>query len=195
MARRAVYERKTRETDVSVRIDLDGRGEGEIATTVPFFDHMLTLFSRHSLIDVTVSGRGDTAIDDHHLIEDIGICLGEAVKTALGSKEGIRRYGEAVVPMDESLCETAIDISGRPYLVYQADFAGKKAGRFDPALLEEFLKAFSDHSGITLHVRLAYGNNAHHMAEAVFKAFALAMRRAVSPDERRDGIPSTKGSQ
>ncbi len=194
MARTAGYERKTRETAVSVSIDLDGRGESEIATTVPFFDHMLTLFSRHSLIDVTVTGRGDTAVDDHHLIEDIGICLGEAVREALGSKERIRRFGEATVPMDESLCRTAVDISGRPYLVYHADFIGKKAGRFDLALLEEFFKAFSDHGGITLHVHLAYGNNGHHMAEAVFKAFALAMRRAVSPDDRRDGVPSTKGS-
>ena len=194
MARTAEYHRKTSETEVSLEINVDGRGAADVSTTIPFLDHMLTLFARHSLIDVTLKGKGDTTVDDHHLVEDIGICLGESVKAAAGNKEGIRRYGEATAPMDESLCRVAVDVSGRPYLVYRMDFKGKKLGNFDPALLREFFKAFSDHSGITLHINLAYGNNGHHMAEATFKAFALAMRGALASDERREGVPSTKGS-
>ena len=193
MARKAEYQRKTNETDVSLRINMDGKGAADVSTTIPFIDHMLTLFAKHSLIDVSLKGIGDTAVDDHHLVEDIGICLGETVKAAVGGKAGIRRYGEATVPMDESLCNIAVDISGRPYLVYRVDFKGKKLGNFDPALLREFFKSFSDHSGITLHINLLYGKNSHHMAEAIFKAFALAMRRAVASDNRRVGIPSTKG--
>lgn len=194
MGRTAEYHRRTNETEVSLQIDVNGTGAADISTTIPFLDHMLALFARHSLIDVTLTGRGDTAVDDHHLVEDIGICLGETVKAAVGNKEGIRRYGEATVPMDESLCSVTIDMSGRPYLVYRVDFEGRKLGNFDPALLREFFKSFSDHSGITLHINLAYGNNSHHMAEATFKAFALAMRWALASDNRREGIPSTKGS-
>ncbi|MCX5836174.1 MAG: imidazoleglycerol-phosphate dehydratase HisB [Deltaproteobacteria bacterium] len=194
MARRAKKHRKTTETDVYMEIDLDGGGEGKISTTVTFLDHMLNLLSRHGLVDLAVKSKGDTDIDDHHLVEDIGICLGEAVKKAIGDKKGINRYGSATVPMDESLCSVVMDISGRPYLIYNVDFKDKKIGRFDPALLKEFFKSFSDHSGITLHINVIYGKNNHHIAEAIFKAFALALRRAVTIHDRIEGILSTKGS-
>jgi imidazoleglycerol-phosphate dehydratase len=194
MARKAKIHRKTTETDVFVEIDLDGGGEGKVSTTVTFLDHMLNLLSRHGLVDLAVKAKGDTDIDDHHLVEDIGICLGEAVKKAVGDKKGIVRYGSATVPMDESLCSVVMDISGRPYLIYHVDFKDKKIGRFDPALLKEFFKSFSDHSGITLHINVLYGKNNHHIAEAIFKAFALALRRAVTMHDRINGILSTKGS-
>ncbi|MDI6777414.1 MAG: imidazoleglycerol-phosphate dehydratase HisB [Syntrophales bacterium] len=186
--------RKTTETEVSVEITLNGRGRGEITTTIPFLNHMLDLFAKHGLFDLTVKSKGDTVIDDHHLVEDIGICLGEATKEALGDKKGIERYGSAVIPMDESLCSVAVDISGRPYLIYHADFGNKKIRDFDPALLREFFKSFSDHSGITLHINLIYGKNNHHIAEAIFKAFARAIREASSPYDRIKGVLSTKGS-
>jgi imidazoleglycerol-phosphate dehydratase len=194
MARRAKIHRKTTETEVYMEIDLDGGGEGKISSTVTFLDHMLNLLSRHGLVDLAVKSKGDTDIDDHHLVEDIGICLGEAVKKAIGDKKGINRYGSATVPMDESLCSVVMDISGRPYLIYNVDFKDKKIGRFDPALLKEFFKSFSDHSGITLHINVIYGKNNHHIAEAIFKAFALALRRAVTIHDRIEGILSTKGS-
>jgi len=194
MTRKAKIHRKTTETDVYIAIDLDGKGEEKISTTVKFMDHMLTLLSRHGLIDLTVRSKGDTEIDDHHLVEDIGICLGEAVRKAVGDKKGIARYGSATVPMDESLCSVVMDISGRPYLIYSADFKDKKIGKFDSALLKEFFKSFSDHSGITLHINVIYGKNGHHIAEAIFKAFALALRRAVTIQDRIEGILSTKGS-
>jgi imidazoleglycerol-phosphate dehydratase len=194
MRQRVKIKRKTAETDVYIEIDLDGSGEGKISTTVTFLDHMLNLFSRHGLIDLVIKSRGDTDIDDHHLVEDIGICLGEAVKKAVGDKKGIVRYGSATVPMDESLCSVVMDISGRPYLIYNVDFKDKKIGKFDPALLKEFFKSFSDHSGITLHINLKYGKNNHHIAEAIFKAFALALRRAVTTHNRIEGVLSTKGS-
>jgi len=194
MGRSATIQRKTTETDVYMEVDLDGSGQGEIATSVTFLDHMLNLFSRHGLMDLVIKSKGDTDIDDHHLVEDIGICLGEAVKEALGDKKGIVRYGSATVPMDESLCSVVMDISGRPYLVYHVDFKDKKIGKFDPALLKEFFKSFSDRSGITLHINLIYGKNNHHIAEAIFKAFALALRRAVTIHDRIEGVLSTKGS-
>lgn len=192
--RKAVIERKTAETEISVAIDLDGKGEGRIDTSIPFFDHMLNLFARHGLVDLDIRGRGDTAVDDHHLVEDIGICMGQVVRKALGERKGISRYGSATVPMDESLCDVAMDLSGRPYLVWRAEFGAQKIGEFDPALFREFFKSFSDHSGITLHVNLQYGTNLHHMAEAIFKAFARALRRAAEADSRIDGVLSTKGS-
>jgi imidazoleglycerol-phosphate dehydratase len=194
MARKAKIRRKTAETDISIEINLDGKGNGEISTTVAFIDHMLNLFARHGLFDLVIKGKGDTHIDDHHLIEDIGICLGDAVKKALGTKKGIVRYGSATVPMDESLCSAAIDISGRPYLIYNVEFKSRKIGTFDFSLIREFFKSFSDHSGMTLHINLVYGKNNHHMAEAVFKAFALALRKAVTIHGRIEGILSTKGS-
>lgn len=194
MARKAKIQRKTAETDISIEINLDGKGNGEISTTVAFIDHMLNLFARHGLFDLVIKGKGDTHIDDHHLIEDIGICLGDAVKKALGTKKGIVRYGSATVPMDESLCSASIDISGRPYLIYNVEFKSRKIGTFDFSLIREFFKSFSDHSGMTLHINLVYGKNNHHMAEAVFKAFALALRKAVTIHGRIEGILSTKGS-
>jgi imidazoleglycerol-phosphate dehydratase len=185
--------RKTTETDIAVEIDLDGSGKAQVDTTVPFLDHMLVLFARHGLFDMSIKARGDTAIDDHHLVEDLGICLGQAVKKALGKKEGIDRYGSMTLPMDESLCSVVMDLSGRPYLVYRVDFGENRIGDFDPALLREFFKSFSDHSGITLHINLIYGKNNHHIAEAVFKASARALRKASSRHERINGIMSTKG--
>ena len=192
--RKATIQRKTAETQVSITIDLDGRGEGRIETSVPFLDHMLNLFARHGLFDLVVKSQGDTAIDDHHLVEDVGICLGQAVKKALGERKGIGRYGSAFVPMDESLASVAMDLSGRPYLVWRAELGDQRIGQFDPGLLREFFKSFSDHSGITLHVNLIYGTNNHHMAEAIFKAFARAFREACALDARVEGVPSTKGS-
>jgi imidazoleglycerol-phosphate dehydratase len=192
--RKAAIQRKTAETDVSVTIDIDGCGQSQIATSVPFLDHMLTLFARHGLVDLTVRSQGDTVIDDHHVVEDVGICVGQAVRKALGERRGISRYGASAVPMDESLCSVAMDLSGRPYLIWHVKIGAQRIGVFDPALLKEFFKSFSDHSGITLHVNLNYGTNGHHMAEAIFKAFARAFREASAMDGRVEGIPSTKGS-
>jgi imidazoleglycerol-phosphate dehydratase len=192
--RKASIQRKTTETDISATIDLDGKGEGCIDTTVPFLDHMLNLFARHGMMDLTIRGRGDSAIDDHHLVEDVGICLGQAVRKALGERKGIGRYGSAALPMDESLCNVAMDLSGRPYLVWNVELGNGRIGQFDPTLLKEFFKSFSDHSGITLHVNLIYGTNGHHMAEAIFKAFAHAFKGAAAMDGRISGVLSTKGS-
>jgi imidazoleglycerol-phosphate dehydratase len=194
MARKAEIYRKTTETEVSMELDLDGTGEGKISTTVAFMDHMLSLFARHGLVDLIIKSHGDTQVDDHHLVEDIGICLGDAVKKALGDKKGIQRYGSAMIPMDESLCSLVMDISGRPYLIYNVEFKSKKSDKFDYSLLREFFKSFSDHSGITLHINLLYGKNNHHIAEAIFKALALALRKAVTIHGRIEGILSTKGS-
>lgn len=193
MIRRARIERKTTETDVHVNLALDGKGKGDIASTLPFLDHMLNLFAKHGFFDLILKGKGDTEIDDHHLVEDIGICLGEAFKKALGGKAGIARYGSATVPMDESLCSVSVDISGRPYLIYNANFSRARIGTFDAALLKEFFKSFSDHSGITLHINLQYGRNKHHMAEAIFKALARALSEAAARDRRIAGVLSTKG--
>jgi len=187
-------QRKTTETEVFASIDLDGKGEARIDSSVPFLDHMLNLLSRHGLLDLTVQSRGDTDVDDHHLVEDVGICLGQVVRKALGDRQGIARYGSATVPMDESLCSVILDLSGRPYLIWHAELGDQRIGGFDPGLLREFFKAFSDHSGITLHINLHYGTNGHHMAEAMFKAFARAFRGAIAIDGRIEGVLSTKGS-
>jgi imidazoleglycerol-phosphate dehydratase len=192
--RKGTIQRKTAETDVSVEVNLDGKGVGCIDTAVPFLDHMLNLLARHGFVDLTIRSEGDTAVDDHHLVEDVGICLGKAVRSALGERKGISRYGSAVVPMDESLCSVAMDLSGRPYLIWHAELGEQRIGEFDPALLREFFKSFSDHSGITLHINLTYGTNGHHMAEAIFKAFARAFREAIAMDGRVEGVLSTKGS-
>jgi imidazoleglycerol-phosphate dehydratase len=194
MARKAEIYRKTKETEVSMELDLDGKGQGKISTTVAFMDHMLSLFARHGLMDLIIKSHGDTQVDDHHLVEDIGICLGDAVKKALGDKKGIQRYGSAMIPMDESLCSLVMDISGRPYLIFNVELKSKKSDKFDYSLLREFFKSFSDHSGITLHINLLYGRNNHHIAEAIFKALALALRKAVTIHGRIEGILSTKGS-
>ena len=194
MARKAKIVRKTTETDIELEINLDDTAASKIATSIPFLDHMLELFSRHGFFKLVVKSKGDTQIDDHHLVEDLGICLGMAVAKALGKKIGINRYGTASMPMDECLCRVDLDISGRPYLIYRVKFERRKIGGFDPALVKEFFKAFTDHSGITLHINLAYGNNSHHIIEAVFKAFARALRDAVTVDKKIKGVLSTKGS-
>lgn len=190
--REAKLTRKTSETDIALDLNLDGTGKSKVSTSIPFLDHMLTLFSRHGLIDLEVKSSGDTSVDYHHLVEDVGICLGDTLKKALGDKKGINRYGSATVPMDEVLCSVDIDISGRPYLVFNAEF-NRKIKDFDPGLLVDFFKAFTDRAEIALHVNIPYGRNNHHKAEAVFKAFGLALSRAVSFNSRIQGIPSTKG--
>ncbi|PKN19926.1 MAG: imidazoleglycerol-phosphate dehydratase HisB [Deltaproteobacteria bacterium HGW-Deltaproteobacteria-6] len=194
MARKAKIVRKTTETDIALDIDLDKSAGSKIDTTIPFFNHMLELFVRHGQFRLMIKSTGDTEIDDHHLVEDLGICLGQAVKEALGKKTGINRYGSASVPMDECLCRVDIDISGRPYLIYKVRYERRKIGGFDPALVKEFFKAFTDHSGITLHINLAYGSNSHHIIEAVFKAFARALRQAVNVNPEISGVLSTKGT-
>lgn len=194
MNRISKIHRKTSETEISVEINLDGYGKAEIETTIPFLDHMFHLFAKHGFFDFGVQSRGDTSVDDHHLVEDLGICLGDAVKQALGGKEGIARYGTALVPMDETLCSVAIDISGRPYLVYHVSLGDAKIGVFDPGLIKEFFKSFSDHSGMTLHINVHYGRNNHHIVEAIFKAFARALKEAVTLHGRIEGVLSTKGS-
>jgi imidazoleglycerol-phosphate dehydratase len=194
MARKAKIVRKTTETDIELDIDLDKSVGSKINTTVPFLNHMLELFVRHGQFKLVIKSKGDTEIDDHHLVEDLGICLGQAVGQALGKKIGIHRYGSASVPMDECLCRVDIDISGRPYLIYKVRYERRKIGGFDPALVKEFFKAFTDHSGITLHINLAYGSNSHHIIEAVFKAFARALRQAVNINPEISGVLSTKGT-
>jgi imidazoleglycerol-phosphate dehydratase len=194
MARKGNVSRKTKETDVHVEVNIDGGGKAEISTTIPFLDHMLELMAKHGFMDFTIRGKGDTSVDYHHLVEDVGISLGKALKKALGDKEGIRRYGTASVPMDESLCRVSMDISGRPYLVFNADFGSKKIRDFDPGLFFDFFKSLSDCMGITLHINVIYGKNPHHIVESVFKAFARALDVATSFDGRIEGVMSTKGS-
>ena len=193
--RNAKVTRSTAETDIHVVIDLDGTGQHECDTGVGFFDHMLDQLSRHSLIDITVTCKGDTFIDDHHSVEDVGIALGQALTKALGDKRGIRRYGDCHLAMDDSLVRAALDLSGRPFLVWNVDFPTEKIGSFDTELVREFFQAFSTHGGITLHVDRLHGLNSHHIAEAAFKAVARALRTAVESDPRKaDAIPSTKGT-
>ncbi|MGA2781423.1 MAG: imidazoleglycerol-phosphate dehydratase HisB [Smithella sp.] len=194
MSRRAKIIRKTTETDIQLEIDLDKTAGSKIDTTIPFFNHMLELFARHGFFKLIVKSKGDTQIDDHHLIEDLGICLGKAVGQALDKKKSINRYGSASVPMDECLCRVDLDISGRPYLIYNVKYGRRKIGGFDPALVKEFFKAFTDNSGITLHINFVYGENGHHIIEAIFKAFARALRKAVTLNENIKGVLSTKGS-
>ena len=194
MSRRAKIIRKTTETDIQLEIDLDKTTGSKIDTTIPFFNHMLELFARHGFFKLIIKSKGDTQIDDHHLIEDLGICLGKAVGQALDKKKGISRYGSASVPMDECLCRVDLDISGRPYLIYNVKYGRRKIGGFDPALVKEFFKAFTDNSGITLHINFVYGDNGHHIIEAIFKAFARALRKAVALNENVKGVLSTKGS-
>ena len=193
--RSATISRKTAETEISATIALDGTGAYDNQTGVGFFDHMLDQLSRHSLIDMTVRCTGDTHIDDHHSVEDVGIALGQALAEALGDKRGIRRYGECHLAMDDAQVRTALDLSGRPYLVWNVDMPTAKIGTFDTELVREFFQALSTHGGITLHVDRLHGFNSHHIAEAAFKSVARALRMAVEPDPRKsDAIPSTKGS-
>jgi imidazoleglycerol-phosphate dehydratase len=193
--RRATVTRKTAETSISVELDLDGTGTYDNQTGVGFFDHMLDQLSRHSLIDMTIRAEGDLHIDDHHTVEDTGIAIGQALVKALGDKRGIRRYGACLLPMDDSLVRAALDLSARPYLVWNVDLPSAKIGTFDTELVREFFQAPSTHGGITLHVDKLHGLNSHHIAEAAFKAVARALRDAVEPDPRKgDAIPSTKGA-
>ena len=193
MTRTATIERITKETRIKLSLSVDGSGSAHICTSVPFLDHMLNLFARHGLFDLDVEACGDIDIDFHHTVEDIGIVLGEAFKQALGEKKGICRYGQATVPMDETLASVAVDISGRPYLVYHVNLPKVKIGEFDVELAREFFQAFVNHCGLNLHINVMYGENVHHIIEACFKAFARAMDSACQLDPRVDGVMSTKG--
>ena len=192
--RQSEIKRKTAETDIAIKLDIDGSGQGTISTGVGFLDHMLTLFSRHGRFDLDVTCKGDTYVDDHHSVEDIGIALGQAFREALGDKRGICRYGDIILPMDEALILVSLDVSGRGMLCFNANFKTEKIGTFDTQLVEEFFIAFSTNSGITLHIRQLDGRNSHHIAEGMFKAVARALRKAVDLDPKASGeIPSTKG--
>ncbi|BCS52400.1 imidazoleglycerol-phosphate dehydratase HisB [Geobacter sp. SVR] len=193
MSRTVSLERCTQETRIKLSLEIDGTGQGRICTSVPFLDHMLNLFARHGLFDLSVEACGDIDIDFHHTVEDIGIVLGDAFKQALGDKKGIRRYGQATVPMDETLASVAVDISGRPYLVYHATLPKVKIGDFDVELAREFFQAFANNCGLNLHINVIYGDNVHHILEACFKAFARAMDMATQQDARVQGVMSTKG--
>lgn len=194
MSRSATQSRKTKETDVSVNLSLDGQGNTAPATGIGFLDHMLDLLGGHAGFDLEVRAKGDTHVDAHHTVEDVGICLGKALAAALGDKRGVRRFGHASVPMDEALAEVSLDLSGRPFLVFNAAFPTEKTGAFDAQLVEEFLRALAVNAALTLHVRVPYGRDTHHIAEAIFKALARALRQAVSLDPREAGVPSTKGT-
>jgi imidazoleglycerol-phosphate dehydratase len=192
--RTAEMNRKTRETKVEVSLNLDGSGAASVHTGVGFFDHMLDLLCRHSLIDLTINAEGDLQVDPHHTVEDVGIVIGQALDRALADKRGIARYGWAIIPMDESLAQVAIDLSGRPAFVFGAKFSGESIGVFPVELVEEFFKALSTSAKMNLHISVPYGTNNHHISEAIFKATARALRQAVARDPRSDDVPSTKGS-
>jgi imidazoleglycerol-phosphate dehydratase len=192
MARSARVERKTKETAISLTWELDGTGEYAISTGIPFFDHMLDLFAKHGLFDLSLTAKGDIEVDNHHTVEDIGIAMGKALRDALGTMEGIKRYGSATVPMDEALCIAAIDISGRSAFVIKGKLKGTTGG-FDVDVVKEFLQAFANEARIALHINLLYGTNLHHKVEAIFKAFARALKSAVEKDDRILGVLSTKG--
>ncbi|GAB4275998.1 MAG: imidazoleglycerol-phosphate dehydratase HisB [Coriobacteriia bacterium] len=194
MARRAEVERKTGETDIRVELDLDGSGTTEVTTGVPFFDHMLDALGRHGLLDLAVRAEGDLEVDAHHTVEDVGIALGKAVSDALGDRAGIRRFGDAEVPMDEALVQCALDLSGRGQLHYAVEVPIEIIGTFDTTLAKEFFAAFAQNAGATLHLRSIAGENSHHIIEAAFKACALALREAVGLEPRVSGVPSTKGA-
>lgn len=191
--RSATIERQTKETSISITLDLDGSGQHQIDSPVPFFNHMLSAVARHGFFDLTIRATGDIEIDAHHTVEDLGIVLGEAFKKGLGDKTGVRRFGRATMPMHEALASVVIDFSGRPFLVFNVDLPKAKVGEFDTELVEEFFVAFCNHSGANIHVNLAYGDNLHHMIEGIFKAFARALDEATSIDPRIEGVLSTKG--
>jgi imidazoleglycerol-phosphate dehydratase len=194
MDRTAEIFRQTRETKIRLSLNLDGAGKASLSTGIGFFDHMLELLSRHSLIDLSVQAEGDLQVDAHHTVEDVGIVLGQALEKALADKRGIFRYGWAIVPMDETLAQVAIDLSGRPAFVYNAKYAGGSIGNFPAELVEEFFKALATNGKLNLHINVPYGGNNHHVSEAIFKATAKALRQAVSLDPRNPDVPSTKGS-
>lgn len=193
MPRSATIHRDTAETQIRLSLDLDGAGQASISTGVGFFDHMMTLLARHSLIDLTIEARGDLHVEAHHTVEDVGLCLGQALTQALGDKAGIRRYGNATLPMDETLVTAAVDLSGRPFLVWKAEVPPETLGNFSSQLAEEFWRAVASSGAFNLHVVLHHGRNTHHIIEAIFKATARALRQAVEPDPRNPGVPSTKG--
>ncbi|MBI4377993.1 MAG: imidazoleglycerol-phosphate dehydratase HisB [Nitrospinae bacterium] len=193
MERKAEIKRKTKETDIRVYLKLGGNGEYKIDTTIPFLDHMLSQIARHGFFDMEIEAKGDTEVDYHHTVEDVGIAMGEAFRKALGEKEGIKRYGHAVISLNEALSMVTVDISGRPFVVYNTKMPKEKVGEFDVELTEEFFRAFANSSGISLHVNVMYGNNLHHIIESIFKAAARALDEATTIDERVKGIPSTKG--
>jgi imidazoleglycerol-phosphate dehydratase len=193
-ARQAAIERKTRETEVSLELGLDGRGEYDVATGIPFFDHMLESFAKHGMFDLRIRAKGDLSVDLHHTVEDVGIVLGSAIRQALGDAAGIRRYGQALLPMAESKLEVAVDVSNRPYLVYRVELDNDRIGDFDVSLAEDFLYALTQNAGLDLHVELRYGKSPHHVVEAVFKGVARALRQALELDPRGGGIPSVKGA-
>ena len=192
--RQAQITRQTKETDIALTLALDGTGACEVDTGCGFLDHMLEALGRHALVDLRVTCQGDTRVDDHHTVEDVGIVLGKAFAAALGDKQGIRRYGTAFVPMDEALAMVSLDISGRPYLAYEVSLSSQKVGTFDTELAEEFLRAFAVHAGVTIHVKLLSGRNTHHILEAVFKALGRTLDEASRLDERIRGVLSTKGT-
>jgi len=191
--RKASLERKTRETEIQLEIDLDGTGSYDVETGIPFFDHMLETFARHGGFDLRLRARGDLQVDLHHTVEDVGIALGTALREALGEVRGIRRYGSALLPMAEAKVEVAVDVSNRPYLVYRVALENRRVERFDVSLVEDFLYALSQNAGLDLHVELRYGRSPHHVVEAVFKGLARALRQALEPDPRLSGVPSVKG--
>ncbi|MBP2626711.1 MAG: Imidazoleglycerol-phosphate dehydratase [Firmicutes bacterium] len=193
MMRTAIIKRQTAETNITANLGIDGTGQSQIATGIGFFDHMLILFAKHGLFDLNISADGDLHIDGHHTVEDTGIVLGQALTQALGDKNGIKRYGTAFVPMDEALVMVSLDISGRPFLAFDVDISAERIGNFDSELTEEFLRALAVHAGLTLHVRLMAGKNAHHIVEGVFKALGRALDEATRKDERIVGVMSTKG--
>ena len=193
LPRTATIQRKTAETDIELSLALDGSGQSRIETGVGFFDHMLVLLAKHAAIDLTVRAVGDLAVDQHHTVEDVGICLGQALREALGDKAGIRRYGHFTLPMEETLATVAIDLGGRPFFAFRAEFPAATIGQFDSELVAEFWQAFANNAACNLHVRVHYGGNGHHIAEAIFKTAARALRIAVSRDEQLQGVPSTKG--
>jgi imidazoleglycerol-phosphate dehydratase len=192
--RQAVVERNTTESRIRIALTLDGTGNRRISTTIPFLDHMLDLLAKHGFFDLRIDAKGDTHIDDHHTVEDIGIVLGEALKQALGKKEGVRRFGTAWVPLDETIAQVTVDLSGRPYLVYNVKLPHRRIKGFDLYLFEDFFQALSTHAGMNLHINVPYGRNPHHIMESIFKAMAKALDQAVSVDPRVSGVLSTKGS-
>jgi imidazoleglycerol-phosphate dehydratase len=194
MTRTATIDRKTTETQVRVELNLDGTGQSQIATGIGFFDHMMTLLAKHSAIDLNITAKGDLHVDQHHTVEDVGIAFGQALKQALGDKAGIRRYGHFTLPMEETLVTTALDLSGRYAMVFQVEFSVPKTGDFDNELVEDFWQAAAANALMNLHILLHHGRNSHHIAEAVFKASARALRMAVEADPRMTGVPSTKGT-
>jgi len=193
--RKGAIERRTKETSIEVELDLDGEGASDVSTGIGFFDHMLDQLARHSLIDMTIRAEGDRHIDDHHTVEDVGIALGQALNRALGDKKGLTRYADCLLPMDETLTRVAVDVSGRPFLVFRTEFPTEKIGEFDTQLVREFFQAFASNGGLTLHVETLYGSNSHHIAESCFKGVARALKAAVALDPRQAGsVPSTKGA-